>query len=579
MSRGVILIAAGGTGGHLFPAAAFAEGCRARGFRVCLMTDERGRKYAANFPADLIEDVAQSIFLYDIKTVTPEAQKLAEIVTFLNQYFLIGLVMQLALTFANFPPTLRLALVFAVIERPTVPLPKPELPEEIWAKELLAVQPQVFVVETLTVAVPPAAPTVITDGVTAGNSAAFTYSAANRLKDASGPWGAKVYTFDKVGNRVQEDSTPVGGSKTSDVYAYPGSSNKLVTVTRGAQTVRAFTYDGAGNILTDDKAGSLTTYTYNKRNRLSSATSGALLWAYTYNGLEQLAIRTLSVGGSDVTHFVHDIYGNVIAETSGGGATGATGTQREYIWLVEAEIAPTFGARAQIDRPLAVVEDVETASPKLWHVHVDHLHRPVRMTDGAKATVWQAEWLPWGQAHSITGAGSFSYRLPGQWFQLEAGLHYNWHRHYDPSIGRFTQPDPLGFVDGPAVFGYAIGSPLLYADFAGLQVPSEPPGLRIIITDPATGREIVIYPTNPNRPTMPDGRSIPSPPTEWSSGTLQPEPLPHPIIKPTCEHIYSRCLARCASSPMCRRYRVVHFGCGALCSLGYHVCKKKGGPH
>ena len=26
-------------------------------------------------------------------------------------------------------------------------------------------------------------------------------------------------------------------------------------------------------------------------------------------------------------------------------------------------------------------------------------------------------------------------RFPGQWFQLETGLHYNWHRHYDPKIG------------------------------------------------------------------------------------------------------------------------------------------------
>lgn len=50
-------------------------------------------------------------------------------------------------------------------------------------------------------------------------------------------------------------------------------------------------------------------------------------------------------------------------------------------------------------------------------------------------------------------------RFPGQWFQLEAGLHYNWHRHYDPSLGRYTQPDPLGFVDGPSVFGYAGGNP------------------------------------------------------------------------------------------------------------------------
>jgi hypothetical protein len=26
--------------------------------------------------------------------------------------------------------------------------------------------------------------------------------------------------------------------------------------------------------------------------------------------------------------------------------------------------------------------------------------------------------------------------LRGQWFQLESGLHYNWHRHYEPSLGR-----------------------------------------------------------------------------------------------------------------------------------------------
>ncbi|MEQ1713050.1 MAG: RHS repeat-associated core domain-containing protein, partial [Hyphomicrobium sp.] len=38
-------------------------------------------------------------------------------------------------------------------------------------------------------------------------------------------------------------------------------------------------------------------------------------------------------------------------------------------------------------------------------------------------------------------------RFPGQWFQVESGLHYNWHRHYDPTIGRYTQPDPLVFVD------------------------------------------------------------------------------------------------------------------------------------
>jgi UDP-N-acetylglucosamine--N-acetylmuramyl-(pentapeptide) pyrophosphoryl-undecaprenol N-acetylglucosamine transferase len=52
-----VLIAAGGTGGHLFPAAAFGEEMRARGWRVVLMTDARGRDFAQGFPADAVEDV------------------------------------------------------------------------------------------------------------------------------------------------------------------------------------------------------------------------------------------------------------------------------------------------------------------------------------------------------------------------------------------------------------------------------------------------------------------------------------------------------------------------------------------
>jgi RHS repeat-associated protein len=91
----------------------------------------------------------------------------------------------------------------------------------------------------------------------------------------------------------------------------------------------------------------------------------------------------------------------------------------------------------------------------LWMVHVDQLNRPIRMTDATKASVWDATWLPWGGVQSIAGTGVLNARLPGQWFQLEAGLHYNWNRSYDPTLGRYTQPDPLGFVDGPSLYGYA----------------------------------------------------------------------------------------------------------------------------
>ena len=86
------------------------------------------------------------------------------------------------------------------------------------------------------------------------------------------------------------------------------------------------------------------------------------------------------------------------------------------------------------------------------------------MTNAAKAFVWSAEYQPWGAVQSLSGPLTLDLRFPGQWFQLEAGLHYNWHRHYDASLGRYTQPDPLGFVDGPSVYGYAGGNAIGFVD-------------------------------------------------------------------------------------------------------------------
>ncbi len=48
----LIALAAGGTGGHMFPAEALAQELKRRGHRVLLVTDARGARYAEKFPAD-----------------------------------------------------------------------------------------------------------------------------------------------------------------------------------------------------------------------------------------------------------------------------------------------------------------------------------------------------------------------------------------------------------------------------------------------------------------------------------------------------------------------------------------------
>src|SRR5690625_2352945 len=59
MSR-LLLIAAGGTGGHMFPAQALAEEMLARGWRVRLSTDQRGARYAGGFPEAVEPQVVQA---------------------------------------------------------------------------------------------------------------------------------------------------------------------------------------------------------------------------------------------------------------------------------------------------------------------------------------------------------------------------------------------------------------------------------------------------------------------------------------------------------------------------------------
>jgi UDP-N-acetylglucosamine--N-acetylmuramyl-(pentapeptide) pyrophosphoryl-undecaprenol N-acetylglucosamine transferase len=61
-TKPLVVIAAGGTGGHMFPAQAFADEMRARGWSIALVTDERGKKYATNFPADWRLEVDAATF-------------------------------------------------------------------------------------------------------------------------------------------------------------------------------------------------------------------------------------------------------------------------------------------------------------------------------------------------------------------------------------------------------------------------------------------------------------------------------------------------------------------------------------
>ena len=69
-----------------------------------------------------------------------------------------------------------------------------------------------------------------------------------------------------------------------------------------------------------------------------------------------------------------------------------------------------------------------------------------------------------------SGAGAFDFplRIPGQYFDRETNLAYNYFRDYDPGIGRYIESDPLGLMAGLNTYAYARTSPIKYRDEYGL---------------------------------------------------------------------------------------------------------------
>jgi RHS repeat-associated protein len=85
-------------------------------------------------------------------------------------------------------------------------------------------------------------------------------------------------------------------------------------------------------------------------------------------------------------------------------------------------------------------------------------------------------YKPFGEADVNPNSSVVNnFRFPGQYYDQETGLHYNYHRYYDPSPGRYLTADPIGLYGGINLYTYVLNNPVNYIDPLGLIRYNAPP--------------------------------------------------------------------------------------------------------
>lgn len=122
----------------------------------------------------------------------------------------------------------------------------------------------------------------------------------------------------------------------------------------------------------------------------------------------------------------------------------------------------------------------------VYAIHTDHLGTPIAMTNDDGEIVWSMRQSPFGEIPNVNDDPdeddihlTLNLRFPGQYYDEESGLNYNWHRYYDPQSGRYLQHDLVkltmsnnlinyDFIPFPNTYSYTYNNPLLYYDPLGL---------------------------------------------------------------------------------------------------------------
>ncbi|MFI9719124.1 putative T7SS-secreted protein [Streptomyces sp. NPDC052396] len=290
----------------------------------------------------------------------------------------------------------------------------------------------------------------------------FDLDAIGRVTAVNAPGWTERYAYDSAGNQTEASwPTEHPGAEAQGSRTYTGTR-----ITR-AGNVR-YEYDDQGRIVLRQKT------------RLSRKPD---TWRYEWDAEDRL-IAVVTPDGSR-WHYLYDPLGRRIAKERLT-ETGEIAEQVNFTWdgpTLTEQTTASAGHPNQVTltwdhnglHPVTQTEKISAVNApqqeidrRFFAIITDLIGTPTELVDESGKLAWYTRSTLWGATAWSTDSSAYTpLRFPGQYFDPETGLHYNFHRHYDPETGRYASADPLGLTPAPNPATY-VRNPHNWSDPLGL---------------------------------------------------------------------------------------------------------------
>ncbi|WP_369301858.1 RHS repeat-associated core domain-containing protein [Pseudomonas sp. N2-5-1-1] len=250
-------------------------------------------------------------------------------------------------------------------------------------------------------------------------------------------------------------------------------------------------FDAAANLLdgTSDVSGRVVNnqlmvfqdkrYRYDGFGRVIEKRSNQYgLQSFSYDSDHRLIeVRTRKACGESVVRMRYDALGRRVEKTehdSQGHLIGRTRFDWDGLQLLQEHKnnqTSLYIYNGNGHEPLARIDGVNETQ-RVRYYHNDPNGLPQALTESDGHPLWRADYQIWGNTIDEPREPYFieeqNLRFQGQYLDREIGLHYNTFRFYDPDVGRFTTPDPIGLTGSLNFYRYS-PNPFTWIDPLGLK--------------------------------------------------------------------------------------------------------------